>query len=157
MCCKNRGPRCSTCHKPAPYHRCRCPAKYASKPTIDSQHDGLPSYAAAVSPQSLTSNPLPISTQARCGGRGYGGCGSRRRQFRGPIHLLINLIVRKVQEKQKRERQAAFLSGERENEVQEDGVIEAVDEKPMGNGEVEGEKKDEDVKFVAMSVRSLSM
>ena len=95
--------------------------------------------------------------QPRCGGRGYGGCGSRRRQHHGPIHLLVGLIFRKVQEKQERERLAAVLGNERESEGQERGVVEAVDEKPMKEREVQAEKNDEDVEVLTTSVRSMSL
>ena len=163
MCCKNRGPRCPTCHKPAPHHRCRCPAKYASNPTTNTQQDSPPSYAVATfNPQPPTSTLLPVSVQPRCGGRGYGGCGSRRRQHQGPIHLLVSLILRKVQEKQEGERLAAIPGNEREPEgqkpeEQERGVVEAVDEKPMKDREVLAEKKDEDVEILTNSVRSMSL
>ena len=159
MCCKNRGPRCPTCHKPAPRHRCRCPAKYASNPSIDTEHDSPPSYAAAAAfnPQPPTSTLLPVSVQPRCGGRGYGGCGSRRRQHHGPIHLLVSLIIRKVQEKQERENLAAIVSNERESEGQERGVVEAVDEKPMKEREVQAEKNDEDIEVLTKSVRGMSL
>ena len=157
MCCKNRGPRCPTCHKPAPRHRCRCPAKYASNPTSDTQYDSPPSYeAAAFNPRPPTNTSLPVSVQARCGGRGYGGCGSSRRQHHGPIQLLVSLIIRKVQEKQERERLAAIPSNEREPEVQERGVVETVDEKPMKVKEVDSEKRDEDVEVLIKSVRGMS-
>ena len=100
---------------------------------------------------------LPVSVQPRCGGRGYGGFGSRRRQHQGPIHLLVSLIHRKVQEKQERERLAAIPSNERAPEEQERGVIEAVDEKPMKDREVQAEKKDEGVEVLTNSVRSMSL
>lgn len=157
MCHKNRGPRCSTCHRPAPYHRCRCPAKYSSNPSITTHHDGLPTYAAAVNPQPPTTTPLSIPARSHCGARGYADCSYRRRQCRGPIHLLVSLVVRKVQEKRERERLAATLSDEGENEAQERGVTEAVDEKRTEEGEVKEEKKDEDVKILTKSVRSMSL
>lgn len=158
MCCKNPGPRCPTCHKPAPRHRCRCPAKYASNPINDTQYDGPPSYeVAAFTPQPPTSTSLPVSTQPRCGGRGYGGCGSRRRQHHGPIHLLVSLIIRKVQEKQERERLAAIPSNERESEGQERGIVETVDEKPMKEREAQSEKNNEDVEVLVKSIRGISL
>ena len=141
MCHKNRGPRCSNCHKPAPYHRCRCPARYAPNPSIPTQHDGLPTYAAAVNPQPRTMTLPLVSAQPRCEGRGYRGCGYRRRNCPGPIHLLVSLVVRKVQEKKERERVAATLNDERDNGVQERGVIGAVDETvegKRGRGREEG-------------------
>ena len=70
MCHKNRGPRCSSCNKPAPRHRCHCPAKHASNLTVNTQYDGLPTYA-----ETITASP--ISVQSRCGGRG--GRGERER------------------------------------------------------------------------------
>ena len=102
---------------------------------------------------------LPVSVQPRGGGRGHGGCGSRRRQHHGPIRLLVSLIIRKVQENQERERLAATLSdeNERESEGQERGVVEAVDEKPMKEREVKAEKDDEDVEALTKSVRSMSL
>lgn len=51
---------------------------------------------------------------------------------------------------------AATLSDEGENEAQERGVTEAVDEKRSEEREVE-EKKDEDVKILTKSVRSMSL
>ena len=99
---------------------------------------------------------MPLSVQPRCGGRGYAGCGHRRRQCRGPIHLLVSLVIRRVQEKKERERQTATFSDEREDEVQERGVVEAAEEKPMKEREVLAEKKDEDVQVLTKSVRSLS-
>ena len=107
--------------------------------------------------QTATSTLLPVSVQPRGGGRGYGGCGSPRRQHHGPIHLLVSLIVRKAQEKQERERLAAISSDERESEEQEDGVVEAVDEKPMKEREVQAEKNDEDVEVLIKSVRGMSL
>ena len=157
MCHKNRGPRCSTCHKPAPYHRCRCPAKHASNPTISTQHDALPTYAAVIDPQPPTTAPFAASVQPRCWGRGYGGCGYPRRHCRGPVHLLVSLVVRKVQEKKGRERPAVTFNDEREGEVQERGVVEAVDEKWMEEREVEEEKRNEDVKVLTKSVRGMSL
>ena len=100
---------------------------------------------------------LPVSVQPRCGGRGYGGCGSGRRQHHGPIHLLVSLIIRKVQEKQEREKLAAIVSNEGESEGQERGIVEAVDEKPMKEREVQAEKNDEDVEILTKSVRSMSL
>ena len=157
MCHKDRGPRCTTCHKPAPRHRCRCPAKYASAPTTTPQHDGLPTYAAVIDPDLAASTLLPISVQSRCGGCGNEGCGYRKRQCRGPISLLVGLEMRKVQEKKEREVIAANLSDDRVVEVQERGVVETVDEKEMEDREVRGEEKDEDVKVFTESVRSLSL
>lgn len=52
---------------------------------------------------------------------------------------------------------AATLSDEGGNEAQERGVIEAVDEKRTQEREVEEEKKDEDVKVLTKSVRSMSL
>ena len=157
MCYKNRGLPCSTCHKPAPYHRRRCPAKHTSNPAANTQHDGLPTYTAVVDPQPPTTTPLPFSAQARCGGRGYGECGYPRRHCRGPVHLLVSLVVRKVQEKKERVRPAATFSDGRESEVQERGVVEAVDEKWMEQREVEEEKRIEDVKVLTKSVRGMSL
>ena len=157
MCHKRRGPCCSTCHKPAPYHRCRCPAKYAPSTGPSIQHDGLPTYAAAIESQPPTSTPLPLATQSRCGGRNYGGCGRRRRPFRGPIHLLISLVVRKVQEKKEREGLAANGYDEKEGELQERGVVEAMDEQDMKGEEVKDVGKYEDVKVSTKSAMSLSL
>ncbi|CAF9925469.1 hypothetical protein IMSHALPRED_006482 [Imshaugia aleurites] len=159
MCHKNRGPRCSTCHKPAPRHRCRCPAKHASVQTATAPHDAPPTYAAMIDPQPPTTTLLPSSLQTRCGsnscgGHGYGGCGHRRRHCRGPVSLLVSLVIRKVQEKKERERLAAVLINEGEGEGQERGVIEAADEKAM---EMNKEGKDEDVKVLTKSVRSMSL
>ena len=96
--------------------------------------------------------------QPRCGGRSHGGCGSqRRRQHHGPIHLLVSLIIRKVQEKKERENLAAILSNERESEGQERGVAEAVDEEPMKERELQAEKNDEDVEVLITSVKSMSL
>ena len=150
MCHKRRGPCCSTCHKPAPYHRCRCPAKHASSTGPNIQHDGLPTYAAAIESQSPISTLLPLSTQSRCGGR------HRRRQGRGPIHLLVSLVVRKVQEKKERKRLAAIVNDEREGNLQERGVIEAVNEQEMEEKEVKEEGKSGDVKVLTESARSMS-
>ena len=110
-----------------------------------------------IDPQPPTSTLLPVSVQSRCGGRGYGGCGYRKHQCRGPIRLLVELVIRKVQEKKERERLTAILSDERDGEVQERGVIETVDEKQMEEREVKEEKKDEDVKVLTKSVRSMSL
>lgn len=52
---------------------------------------------------------------------------------------------------------AATLSDEGENEAQERGVIEEVDEKRTQEREAEEEKKDEDVKILTKSVRSMSL
>ena len=128
MCHKRRGPCCSTCHKPAPYHRCRCPARHAPNTGPSIQHDGLPTYEAAIEPQPPTSTSLPHSTQSYCGVREYGGCGRRVRPFRGPIHLLISLVVHKAQEKKERERLSANVYDDSESHLQERGVIEGVNE-----------------------------
>ena len=157
MCHKRRGPCCSTCHKPAPYHRCRCPAKYAPSTGPNIQHDGLPTYAAAIESQPPTSTPLPLSTQSHCGSRNYGGCGRRRRPFRGPIHLLISLVVRKVQEKKERERLAANGHDEKEGEMQERGTVEAMNEQGMKEEEVKGVEKYEGVNVLTESIRSMSL
>lgn len=66
-------------------------------------------------------------------------------------------MIRKVQEKKERERVAAILSDERVGEVQERGVVEAVDEKQMEQEYVKGEEKIEDVTVLTKSVRSLSL
>lgn len=157
MCHQNRGPRCSSCHKPAPRHRCHCPAKYASAQAATIQHDGLPTYAAATDPQPPVSAPLPISVQSRWGAHSYGGCGYRKRQCRGPVHLLVGLVIRKVQEKKERKRLAADLSDETESEQQERGVVERMDEKQMEGGELKEEEQDKDVKVLTKSVRSMSL
>lgn len=52
---------------------------------------------------------------------------------------------------------AAILSDERVGEVQERGVVEAVDEKQMEQEYVKGEEKIEDVTVLTKSVRSLSL
>ena len=62
-----------------------------------------------------------------------------------------------VQEKQERERLAAIPGNERESEWQERGVVEAVDEKPLKEREVQAEKNDEDVEVLTTSVRSMSL
>ena len=67
------------------------------------------------------------------------------------------MVIRRVQEKKERERQTATLGDEREDEVQERGVVEAAEEKPMKEREVLAEKKDEDVQVLTKSVRSLSL
>ena len=59
-----------------------------------------------------------------------------------------------MQEKKERERLAAVLINEGEGEGQERGVIEAADEKAM---EMNKEGKDEDVKVLTKSVRSMSL
>lgn len=94
---------------------------------------------------------------SRCGGQNYGGCGYRKRQCRGPIRLLVGLVIRKVQEKRDRESLAAGLSEGEEGEQQERGVIETMDEKKVEAGEVKEEEKDEDVKVLTKSVRSVSL
>lgn len=66
-------------------------------------------------------------------------------------------MVRKVQEKKGRERPAVTFNDEREGEVQERGVVEAVDEKWMEEREVEEEKRNEDVKVLTKSVRGMSL
>lgn len=66
-------------------------------------------------------------------------------------------MIRKVQEKKERERVAANLSDERAGEVQERGVTETVDEKQMEEEYVKGKEKNEDVKVLTKSVRSLSL
>lgn len=66
-------------------------------------------------------------------------------------------MIRKVQEKKERERVAANLSDERVGEVQERGVVEAVDEKQVEEEYVKGEEKIEDVTVLTKSVRSLSL
>ena len=160
MCCKNRGPRCSTCHKSAPYHRCRCPAKYASAQTDTARRDGLPIYSAVIDPQPPTSTLLPISTQSRCGGRNYGGYGYRKRHCRGPIRLLVGLVIRKIREKKERDSLTINFSDEREGGVQERGVVETVDEKQAEAKKMkeEGEEeKEKDVKVLTKSVRSMSL
>ena len=93
----------------------------------------------------------------RCGGQNYGGCGYRRRQCRGPIHLLVGLVFRKVQEKRERESLAAGLGEGQEGEQQERGVVETKDEKQVETGEVKEGEKDEDVKVLTKSVRSMSL
>ena len=153
MCHKNRGSRCSGCNKPAPRHRCHCPTKHASNPTVNTQYDCLPTYA-----ETITASP--ISVQSRCGdrsGRGYGGCGYRKRQCHGPIRLLFGLVVRKVQEKKERERLAATWSDDRDAERPELGVVETLDEKQMEERQGKAEEKDEDVKVLTKSVRSVSL
>ena len=67
------------------------------------------------------------------------------------------MIIRKVQEKQERENLAAIVSNERESEGQERGVVEAVDEKPMKEREVQAEKNDEDIEVLTKSVRGMSL
>ena len=67
------------------------------------------------------------------------------------------MIFRKVQENQERERLAAIQGNERESEGQERGVVEAVDEKPLKEREVQAEKNDEDVEVLTKSVRSMSL
>ena len=76
------------------------------------------------------------------------------------MHLLVSLVVRKVQEKMEREggRVAADFNDEGVGEQQERGVVERVDEKQMEEEtEVKVEEKDEDVKVMTESVRSLSL
>ena len=160
MCHKNRAPRCSSCNKPAPRHRCQCPANHASSSTVNTQYDGLPTYAETIEPQPPTSTALPISVQPRCGDggdRGYGGCGYRKRPCRGPIRLLVGLVVRKAQEKKEGERLAATLSDDRAGEKQERGVVDTLDEKQMDERERKEEEKDEDVKVLTKSVGSISL
>lgn len=70
---------------------------------------------------------------------------------------MVSLVVRKVQEKKRRERPAVTFNDERESEVQERGVVEAVDEKWMEEREVEEEKRNEDVKVLTKSVRDMSL
>ena len=70
---------------------------------------------------------------------------------------MVSLVVRKVQEKKERERPAVTFNDERESEVQERGVVEAVDEKWMEEREVEEEKRNEDVKVLTKSVRGMSL
>lgn len=110
-----------------------------------------------MNPQPLTSTLLPLSVQSRCGASGYGGCGYRKRQCRGPIRLLVGLVIRKVQEKKEREGLAANLSDEREGEVQERGVVETMDEKQIANREVKEEEKAENVKVSTKSIESMSL
>ena len=98
-----------------------------------------------------------MSVHPRYESRGYGGCGHRRRHYRRPIHLLVRLVVRKVQEKKEGERIAASVNDKREYDVQERGVVEAVDEKWMEEREVKEEEKDEDVKVLTESVRRMSL
>lgn len=95
--------------------------------------------------------------QSRCGGQYYGGYGYRKRQCRGPIRLLVGLVIRKVQEKKERESMTTNFSDEREGEVQERGVVETVDEKQAETRKVKEEEKDEDVKVLTKSVRSMSL
>lgn len=52
---------------------------------------------------------------------------------------------------------AAALSDEGDNEAQERGVTEVVDEKRTRERGVEEEKKDEDVRILTKSVRSMSL
>lgn len=110
-----------------------------------------------IDPQPPTSTLLPVSQQSRCGGGGYGGCGYQKHQCRGPIRLLVGLVIRKVQEKKGEKRLAANWSDERDDEVQELGIVETVDEKQKEEREVKEEKKDEDVEVLTKSVRSMSL
>ncbi|KAM0805160.1 hypothetical protein BDR22DRAFT_817643 [Usnea florida] len=155
MCHKNLTLRCSTCHKPSPRHRCHCPAKHPS-----SQHDAPPTYATVMGTQPPPSAPFPAS---RCGPPTYRGCGYQRRQCRGPIRLLIGLVMRKVQEKrEERGRLGRDVGGETGGwgQGQEEGVVESWDEKGWegkGGREEEEAKKGGDVEVVGRSVRSLSL
>lgn len=108
-------------------------------------------------PQPPTSTLFPAAVQSRCGGQNYGGCGYRKRQCRGPIRLLVALVIRKVQEKRERESLAASLREREEGEQQERGVIEAMGEKRIDARGVKKEEKGEDVKVLTKSVRSMSL
>ena len=163
MCHSHRaGPRCSSCHKPAPRHRCRCPEKYASNTTISPSQDGPPPYDAVNDQQPPTSIPFS-SRQSRCGDRSYRRCDyKRRRHCHGPIYSLVSLIIRKVQEKRDKEREgyAANVREKMNDGAQERGVIEVVEEKKkkgMDTTEVEDEGKDKDVKIATKSMRSTSL
>ena len=67
------------------------------------------------------------------------------------------MIVRKAQEKKETERFADNGADERDDEVLERGVIDAVDETRFEDREVDAKEKSEDVQVLTKSVKSMSL